>query len=132
MIYNAKEHELEIKDIHMNYITFGNGEKPLVMISGLSTRSIKGAAVSLAYMYRIFAGDYKVYLFDRRENIGEIKISPGTLYGSLSKMEKDGLIKFIREEQKRKIYCITELGEKVLNLEMKRIERLYKSMKEAK
>lgn len=72
MIYNAKEHELEIKDIHMNYITFGNGEKPLVMISGLSTRSIKGAAVSLAYMYRIFAGDYKVYLFDRRENIGEI------------------------------------------------------------
>ena len=28
---------------------------------------------------------------------GEIKISSGTLYGSLSKMEKDGLIKFIRE-----------------------------------
>ena len=63
---------------------------------------------------------------------GEIKISPGTLYGSLSKMEKDGLIKFIREEEKRKIYCITELGTQVLDLEMKRIERLYKSMQEAK
>ena len=57
---------------------------------------------------------------------GEIKISPGTLYGSLSKMEKDGLIQFIREEEKRKIYCITELGTQVLDL-----ERLYKSMKEA-
>ncbi|MDE6751117.1 MAG: PadR family transcriptional regulator [Lachnospiraceae bacterium] len=63
---------------------------------------------------------------------GEIKISPGTLYGSLSKMEKDGLIKFIREEENRKIYCITELGTQVLDLEMRRIERLYKSMEEAK
>lgn len=63
---------------------------------------------------------------------GEIKISPGTLYGSLSKMEKDGLISFIREEDKRKIYRITALGTEVLELEMKRIERLYKSMMEAK
>ncbi len=62
---------------------------------------------------------------------GEIKISPGTLYGSLSKMEKDGLITFIREEDNRKIYCITDLGTEVLNLEMKRIERLYKTMREA-
>ena len=63
---------------------------------------------------------------------GEIKISPGTLYGSLSKMEKDGLIRFVREEDKRKIYHITELGSQVLDLEMKRIERLYKSMREVK
>lgn len=63
---------------------------------------------------------------------GEIKISPGTLYGSLSKMEKDGLIEFVREEEKRKIYRITELGEQVLDLETKRIVRLYKSMMEAK
>lgn len=63
---------------------------------------------------------------------GEIKISPGTLYGSLSKMERDGLITFIREEDKRKIYRITALGTEVLELEMKRIERLYKSMMEAK
>ncbi len=62
---------------------------------------------------------------------GEIKISPGTLYGSLSKMEKDGLIKFIREEEKRKIYRITDLGTQVLNLEMKRIEHLYRSIMEA-
>ena len=26
----------------MNYITFGKGEKPLILIQGLSTRSIKG------------------------------------------------------------------------------------------
>ncbi|MBD5169926.1 MAG: alpha/beta hydrolase [Oscillibacter sp.] len=69
MIYNAKEHHLKVNDLQTTYITFGKGRKPLVMIHGLSTRSIKGTAASLAYMYRIFASDYKVYLFDRRENI---------------------------------------------------------------
>ena len=63
---------------------------------------------------------------------GEVRLSPGTLYGSLSKMEKDGLIRFIREEEKRKIYRITELGMQVLELEMKRIARLYQSMEEAR
>lgn len=47
-------------------------------------------------------------------------------------MEKDGLIRFVREEDKRKIYCITDLGTQVLNLEMQRIARLYQSMEAAK
>lgn len=61
---------------------------------------------------------------------GAIRISPGTMYGSLGKMEKDGLIEFIREEEKRKIYHITELGWEVLALEKKRIRRLYKNVEE--
>ena len=60
---------------------------------------------------------------------GTIRLAPGTMYGSLSKMEKDGVIRFIREEEKRKIYQITDLGEEVLALEIKRIERLYKIAK---
>ena len=44
-------------------------------------------------------------------------------------MEKDGLISFLREEDKRKIYLITDLGRDVLNLELARIERLYKNSK---
>lgn len=62
---------------------------------------------------------------------GAVRLSPGTMYGSLSKMEKDGLIRFVREEEKRKIYHITALGREVLDLEMNRIERLYRNMKEA-
>ena len=62
---------------------------------------------------------------------GQIRLTPGTMYGSLSKMEKDGLISFVREEDKRKIYVITDLGKQVLSLEMARIERLYRNMKEA-
>lgn len=61
---------------------------------------------------------------------GEIVISPGTMYGSLSKMEKDGLISFIREENKRRIYIITDLGQEVLSLEIRRIKRLYGNISE--
>ena len=58
-----------------------------------------------------------------------VTISPGTMYGTLSKMEKDGLIAFYAEDQKRKLYQITDLGREVLNLEIRRIERLYKNSK---
>ena len=66
MLYNAKELKLTVKDMQFDYIRFGSGKKPLIMIQGLNTRGIKGAALSLAYMYRIFAKEYTVYLFDRR------------------------------------------------------------------
>ena len=71
MLFDAKEQTLTMKNIEMDYITFGNGTKPLLMIQGLNTRDIKGAAVTLAMMYKIFARDYKVYLFDRRKNLPE-------------------------------------------------------------
>lgn len=61
---------------------------------------------------------------------GAIRLSPGTMYGTLSKMEKDGLIRLVREEEKRKIYIITSLGTDVLELEMKRIKRLYRNLQE--
>ena len=59
-----------------------------------------------------------------------IVLAPGTMYGSLSKMEKDGIIQFVKEEEKRKLYVITDLGWEVLKLEFHRIDRLYRNMKE--
>ena len=56
---------------------------------------------------------------------GAIRLAPGTMYGSLSKMEKDGVIRFVKEEDKRKIYVITEIGLEILNIERSRIQRLY-------
>ena len=60
---------------------------------------------------------------------GTVTISAGTMYGTLSKMEADGLIRFCREEEKRKLYQVTELGREILETEIKRIERLYKNSK---
>lgn len=58
---------------------------------------------------------------------GEVLIGAGTMYGTLSRMEKDGLICFVREEGKRKTYQITPVGREVLTLECRRIERLYRN-----
>ena len=74
---------------------------------------------------------YSIVQQVERMTDGAVRLSPGTMYGSLSKMEKDGLIRFVREEDKRKLYHITPLGQQVLDLEMQRIERLYRNMKEA-
>ena len=71
MFYNVKEGKLRIIDTEFDYITFGTGKKTLIMIQGLNTGGIRGAGLSLAFMYRIFAKDYTVYLFDRRPDIWE-------------------------------------------------------------
>ena len=71
MLYHAKEQKLTLPNGRMDYITFGSGRKPLVMIQGLNTRGIRGSAAALAWMYRRFAKDYTVYLFDRREDLPE-------------------------------------------------------------
>lgn len=60
----------------------------------------------------------------------EVVIGPGTMYGSLSKMEKDGLIRFSHEADNRKVYETTPLGTEVLQIELKRIDRLYRTAKE--
>ena len=64
---------LGAKEFYLNdqiyCISFGKGEKPLVMIQGLNTSSIKGSSLMLAYMYRIFGKKYRVYLFDRRKDL---------------------------------------------------------------
>ena len=65
----------------------------------------------------------------RRMTGGAVIISAGTMYGTLSKMEKDGLIRFYSEEEKRKLYQITELGSEILSIEIRRIERLYRNSK---
>lgn len=45
---------------------FGRGDKALVMIPGLSFQRVKNAALPLAYMYRIFAKEYTVYVMDKK------------------------------------------------------------------
>ena len=71
MFYNVKEDKLKISNTQIDYITFGTGNKNLVMIQGLNTKGIKGAGLGLAFMYRTFTKDYTVYLFDRRPAIWE-------------------------------------------------------------
>lgn len=56
-----------------------------------------------------------------------IKIGPGTMYGTLSKLEVQALIRQLEEVDRKKIYEITEKGLQVLTLEMSRLKELYEN-----
>lgn len=71
MFYRLVESSINIASGKLNYVAFGNGQKDLIIIQGLNVRDVKGTGISLALMYRMFAKDYRVYFFDRREVVKE-------------------------------------------------------------
>ncbi len=55
---------------------------------------------------------------------GRLKMGPGTLYGVLSRMQKDGLILLAKDDGRRKTYQITPEGEQALRMEYGRLKSL--------
>lgn len=74
MFLSAKNGTLPLPGGTMHYIRFGRGAKTLVMLPGLGDglTTVKGTALPMAMMYRIFAKDYTVFMFSRR-----IELAPG-------------------------------------------------------
>lgn len=52
---------------------------------------------------------------------GRVKMGPGTLYGVLSRLQKDGLIIVVNDDGRRKTYSITEDGKTALKVEYERL-----------
>ena len=59
-----------------------------------------------------------------RELSGGLEMGPGTLYGVLSRMSREGLILLTGEEGRRKNYAITQAGREALLAEYGRLKRL--------
>ena len=55
---------------------------------------------------------------------GRLVMGPGTLYGVLSRMNREGLIVLTVEDGRRKNYAITEAGKNALLLEYRRLKQL--------
>ena len=55
---------------------------------------------------------------------GRLEMGPGTLYGVLSRMSREGLIVLTGEDGRRKNYAITEAGKNALLLEYRRLKQL--------
>ena len=55
----------------MDYIRFGKGEKVLIMLPGLGDglQTVKGTALPMALMYRLFARNFTVYMFSRLRDL---------------------------------------------------------------
>lgn len=59
---------VSIDDTDMDYISFGNGSDILIMLPGLGDglTTVKRMAIAMAIAYRMYAKDYKVYVFSRK------------------------------------------------------------------
>lgn len=55
----------------MKYFSFGSGQRTMVIIPGVSIRSVMYSAAAVRGAYRLFSKDFTVYVFDRREDIPE-------------------------------------------------------------
>lgn len=67
---------------------------------------------------------YGIMQYVERISNGRVKIGPGTLYGALSKMEKEELIVMVLDDDKRKSYELTKQGKKILYYEIERLKEL--------
>ena len=69
--YPVKSAALGLDGGTLDYVRFGTGHKTLILLPGLGLRGVKGAGYSLAYLYRLFARDYTVYVLDKRQPLSE-------------------------------------------------------------
>ena len=53
---------------------------------------------------------------------GAVRLGPGTLYGALTTLEKQGLIVMVSEQERRKSYTLTSLGRRVLLAQIDRLQ----------
>ena len=55
---------------------------------------------------------------------GRLEMGPGTLYGVLTRMRKEGLITLESQDDRRKNYAITPAGREALAAEYRRLKQL--------
>lgn len=54
-----------------------------------------------------------------------LTLGSGTIYGTLTKMQRDEIITIYSDEKRKTIYEITDLGKQLMRVEMKRLKELH-------
>ncbi|MCR4906804.1 MAG: alpha/beta hydrolase [Clostridiales bacterium] len=71
MLWNARNHRIPLDGTALEAVSFGRGEKQLVILPGLSDglATVGGKALLLAPPYRRFFDRYTVWMFSRRNDL---------------------------------------------------------------
>lgn len=56
-----------------------------------------------------------------------LQLGSGTVYGTLTKMQKDGVITVYADEERKTVYEMTEIGRKLIAAEISRLKELYQN-----
>lgn len=73
---------------------------------------------------------YGVMLHTKDLTDGRLVLGAGTIYQSLGKLERDGLIAATDEIDRKKLYIATDLGQQILKMEAARVAHLYKNVED--
>ena len=70
---------IKTKDFEMRYFRFGTaGKQPIVILPGLSIKSVTESADAVVNAYSLLSDDYDVYLLDRRQGpVPHQRFAPG-------------------------------------------------------
>lgn len=63
---------VNINGVNMNYCVFGNGQRVLVIIPGISIKPVTPREKAIAEAFKSYTEDYTVYLFDQKNDIPEV------------------------------------------------------------
>lgn len=58
---------------------------------------------------------------------GRLVLGSGTIYGTLTKMQKDGVITVFADEQRKTVYEITDAGKQLMRAEIARIKEVHRN-----
>ncbi|MBP5739725.1 MAG: alpha/beta hydrolase [Spirochaetia bacterium] len=75
----------------MNYIKFGTGDKILVMLPGLSVKSVLLMGDAVKNAFSAYDKDYTIYLIDRREDVPPVYTVTDMARDTAEKMKELGL-----------------------------------------
>lgn len=69
---------------------------------------------------------YGVSKYVKELTEGRINLGSGTIYGTLTKFQRDGMIEVYDDCDKKIVYIITDIGKEVLKSEIERIALVYR------
>ncbi len=71
MFYNAKGSKVKVGRTDMDYVVFGYGKKPLIILPGLSDglKTVYKQEKVLAMYYKQFAQNFRIYIFSRKNKL---------------------------------------------------------------
>jgi DNA-binding PadR family transcriptional regulator len=58
------------------------------------------------------------------ESFSGVRLGPGTLYGALERLERDGLVESLESAERRRPYRLTEAGDRLLRAQLTGIRQL--------
>lgn len=58
---------------------------------------------------------------------GRIRLGSGTIYGTLTKMQKDGVITVFADAERKTVYEITDSGKELITAEIHRLKELHRN-----